>query len=110
MTLTNSKPSSHTYESLFNRLEDEYVVFKMRSGPRSIQEWQTWEANLTTKDFLFMANIIREMDVDPVCRIRATATFADKLAASHERFDKMRFIKACLTDETDQAAAVLLTK
>lgn len=51
---------------------------------------------MTRRDYEQMARIIRGLDVGEVTRCRVAHAFADELEVTDERFNRTRFLVACV--------------
>lgn len=59
---------------------------------------------MTKKDFELIAQTIRQAELRPRCREHLARDFAYNLATTNPRFDRARFVAACIgEDSTDSA-------
>lgn len=64
---------------------------------------------MTRRDYEQMARIIRGLDVGEVTRCRVAHAFADELEVTNERFNRTRFLVACVPPDGASVRQLLRT-
>jgi hypothetical protein len=54
---------------------------------------------MTRRDFILIASVIRDADLSNTGRRRLALAFAAQLAATHERFDRDKFLSYVLDNQ-----------